>query len=946
MANKSIWATLVLLAMTGVALAEPMGVTASSVHSDDYPPAAAFDGDGQSRWASQSAGRPQWLQIDLGKPTQIDGIVIQWEHAYAAEYQVQESEDGKAWKTLYAKKDGKGGREEIGGLSARARFVRIYCTKPGPHGLYSIWEVDLLGPAAEARMQARREAITRTRARLMEELQRNGVSDIVFAGRHLGGDGHWYANFAYYARQPERKAYGAPGGKLYRLNVTTGRVTTLVDDPQGAVRDPQVHYDGGRIVFSYRKGGTEHYNLYEINADGSGLRQLTGGDWDDIEPAYLPDGGIVFCSTRAKRWVNCWLTQVATIHRCDADGSNIRPLSANLEQDNTPWPLADGRILYQRWEYIDRSQVDYHHLWTMNPDGTNQTVYFGNQQPGTVMIDAKPIPGTNRVLSVFSPGHGQREHEGPFYVVDPDVGPDETHRAKKIGSLSGRDPYPVSQEVLLYSRGRSIRLADYQGNEVELFADAKLDLHEPRPLVARPREPVIPPRVNPAMATGKMVLADVHVGRNMEGVKRGEITKLLIVESLPKPINFTGGMDPLTYGGSFTLERIVGTVPVEADGSAYFELPALRSFFFVAMDDRNLSVKRMQSFTTVQPGETASCIGCHEQRNQTMAPPTNLLALRRKASVIQPLEGIPEVFDFPRDIQPILDRHCVSCHDYDKAAGSEHGPRAGNVVLTGDRGPMFSHSYYTLTIRRQFADGRNEARSNRAPRSIGSSASPLMKKLSGEHYGVKLSAREIDMIRYWIEAGSPYPGTYAALGTGMIGGYYENNQVETDFDWAESKSAAEAIARRCSSCHAGPMSIPRMLSDENDVSFWRPDWNDPRLPRARHLVFNLSRPEKSMVLLAPLAKEAGGHGRCTNAPFASKDDADYQRILAMITAGKARLEAIKRFDMPGFQPDPAYVREMKRYGVLPASFDPALGVDVYAVDRQYWRSLWHLPAAR
>ena len=196
------------------------------------------------------------------------------------------------------------------------------------------------------------------------------VNDIVFAARKLNEtDGHWYANFGYYAHDPNRKAW-REGAKLYRWNLATGKLTTLLDDPRGGVRDPQVHYDGQKILFSYRKGGTEHYHLYEINADGTGLRQLTDGAYDDIEPTYLPDGDIVFVSSRCKRWVNCWLTQVAVLHRCDADGQNIRPISSNNEQDNTPWPLPDGRILYTRWEYVDRSQVDYHHLWAANPDGT------------------------------------------------------------------------------------------------------------------------------------------------------------------------------------------------------------------------------------------------------------------------------------------------------------------------------------------------------------------------------------------------------------------------------------------------------------------------------------------------------------------------------------------------------------------------------------------------
>ena len=251
-----------------------------------------------------------------------------------------------------------------------------------------------------------------------------GVDDIIFAARRINEtDGHWYANIGYYAHDPQRKAW-REGTKLYRWSLATGKLSTLLDDPRGGVRDPQVHYEGGKILFSYRKGGTEQYHLYEINPDGGGLRQLTDGPYDDIEPTYLPDGDIIFVSTRCKRWVNCWLTQVAILHRCDANGRNVRPISSNNEQDNTPWPLPDGRILYTRWEYVDRSQVHYHHLWVANPDGTSQMTWYGNLHPGIVMIDAKPIPGSDKVVASFSPGHGQPEHAGQITIVDPKAGPD------------------------------------------------------------------------------------------------------------------------------------------------------------------------------------------------------------------------------------------------------------------------------------------------------------------------------------------------------------------------------------------------------------------------------------------------------------------------------------------------------------------------------------------
>jgi hypothetical protein len=785
-----------------------------------------------------------------------------------------------------------------------------------------------------------------------------GVDEIVFAARKVNPtDGHWYANFGYYAHDPSRKAY-RDGTKLYRLNLRTRELTTILADRAGGIRDPQVHYDGRKILFSYREGGQEPYHLYEIGIGGSGLKQLTDGPYDDFEPTYLPDGDIVFVSSRCKRWVNCWLTQVAVLHRCDADGRNIRAISSNNEHDNTPWPLSDGRILYTRWEYVDRSQVHYHHLWTANPDGTGQMTWFGNLHPGTTMIDAKPIAGSHKVVASFSPGHGMREHAGVVTVVDPTAGPDEPTFAKAISKNPDyRDPWAFSEDCFLAAKGASLVLLDGNGAEQLIFRlpqadrDAGLECHEPRPLVSRPRESTVQSRVRASQPMGRMILANVHDGRNMAGVQRGDIRKLLVLETLPMPIHYTGGMEPISYGGTFTLERILGTVPVEDDGSAYFEVPALRSVFFVALDENDLSVKRMQSFATAQPGETLSCVGCHEPR--THAPRhfwTELAALRRPPSQIEPVAGVPDVFDFPRDIQPILDQLCVDCHGYEKTARG--GPRAGKLILTGDRGPWFSHSYYMLTIGRLFSDGRNQPRSNYNPRTLGSSASRLLQMLDGSHHDVQAAPGERKMLRLWIESGAAYPGTYAALGCGMIGNRAENVLINKDDDWPVTQVATAVIQQRCAGCHDKPSRLlPQSLADESGVSFWQPSLDDPRLLTSRQIIFNLSRPEKSLILLAPLAEAAGGWGLCrdTNTNdrvtvFADTHDAGYQKLLALAAAGKEFIEKQSpRFDMLHFRPRVDWVREMKRYGILPQDLPADAPVDVYAAERRYWQSLWYQP---
>lgn len=814
----------------------------------------------------------------------------------------------------------------------------------------------LLVSAAVAFAETPPAALETTNPALLEQALAGplaGTDEIIFALRKPGKDGHWYANFSYYAEGPDRVTY-EPGGRLLKLNVRTGEVTALLDDPLGGVRDPQVHYSGEKILFSYRKGDSAHFHLYEINADGSGLRQLTDGAYDDIEPTYLPGGGIMFVSSRCKRWVNCWLTQVAVLYRCDADGGNIRPVSSNNEHDNTPWPLPDGRILYQRWEYVDRSQVHYHHLWTMNPDGTGQMVYYGNMEPGILMIGAKPIPGAGNVLSIFSPGHGRREHAGRPTIIDPKAGPDALGSARTLHEDQDfRDPYPLSAESFLIARKGRIYLMDDHGDIQVIFELAANDLaagfecHEPRPIQPRTPEPVLPDRTRPESATGRLILANIYDGRNMAAVAPGEIKRLLVLESLPKPINYTGGMEPLSYGGTFTLERVLGTAPVEPDGSAYVEVPALRSLILVALDENDLAVKRMQSFLTVQPGEMMSCVGCHEQRTRTTMPVSTLQAMKREPSRIEPITDVPDVFDFPRDIQPILDRLCVDCHGY--SAGTTGGPRAGHVILTGDRGPLYSHSYFTLSALRLFSDGRNAPMSNYPPRAFGSAASRLLSLLDGSHYGAKATDRERKIVRLWIETGAPYPGTYAGLGSGMVGGYAENIIDRRDTEWQGIKAARRVLEERCAGCHHGPLALPDSPSDNMNMPPWEINYTDPRLRFSRHILYNLSRPDHSLQVLAPLAPEAGGLGICRTgegrAIFSDTSDPGYRALLLGIEETKRYLDRIKRFDMPGFQPRPEYVRELRRYGILPPDFPDDGPINPYETDRAYWESLWWKPSA-
>ncbi len=826
--------------------------------------------------------------------------------------------------------------------------------------------------------------------------------EILFAIRKPSFDGHWYGNISYYSIDSCRPTFPKnSGGKLCIYNTRTKECRTIFEDPQGNIRDPQIHYDGQKLIFSYLPAGKNHYSLYEINLDGTGLKQLTGigedvqppgtedltkfspAGWDDIEPTYLPDGQIVFCSTRAKRYVQCWATQVATLYKCNADGSNIRQISCNVEQDNTPWVLPNGQIIYMRWEYVDRNHLVYHHLWTANPDGTRQMVYFGNQHPGGVFLGPKPIPGTNKVVATFSPGHGMKEHYGRTAIFDPRNGPDDMESVTFIskGNLHS-DPWAFDENHFLVSKHEQLVMLSHDGTEEVLYelppelVKEGYWVNEPRPIMKHERETEIADVTDPSSDHGTLALVNIYKGRQMKDLKPGTVTELLIYEVLPKPINYCGAMSEISSGGTFAVERLLGSVPVSPDGSAYFNIPPLRSVLFCAMDANGHCVKRMHSFTSVVPGEVTVCIGCHEDRLETPDSEDRgrLNFMMRKPPVDPlPVAGVPEIFDFMRDIQPILDKHCLECHNPDR--------EEGGFNISGNWGPLYSIGYQMMSWRQLFGDNRiilpysEHQKSNFKPYEIGTGSSRLLKLIEEHHEGVKMSPEEQKMIRFWLDAGAAYAGTYTVNCWGTFGYNIIGTLYRPDKDWPETIAMDETMHRRCDRCHCpteaekkiGTYALPAQFY----CNYYPYDKYQKNIFVAhtlsedggrynRHEVFNLSYPEKSKVLTAPLSKEAGGRGICEaksgEKVFSDSNDPDYRTILAGIERGrKYILEESNRWCMAiespnngancpvRFSPRPQYVREMIRYGILPPDWDPSSSLDPWELDQKYWRSLWYIP---
>jgi len=667
-----------------------------------------------------------------------------------------------------------------------------------------------------------------------------------------------------------------------------GRVETLLAVPDGVARDPEVHFGGERIVFSMRRNIDDDYHIYAINSDGAGLRQLTHGPGvSDIDPLYLPDGRIVFTSTREPKYCMCNRHIMGNLFRMDADGANVHQIGRSTLFEGHSAPMPDGRILYDRWEYVDRNFGDAQGLWTCGPDGTNHALFWGNntKSPGGV-IDARIVPGTHQCLCVFGSCHDRPW--GALAIVDRRLGlegkppvvrtwPPSAIDLVMTGNWDAfkavhpkyEDPYPLSDKYFLCSRmtgeGEStgIYLLDVFGNEVLLHAEEP-GCFDPMPLAPRPRPHIVPDRVRLDGADGLFYVLDVYTGTGMERVKRGAVKWLRVVES-PEKRTWTqpgwpgqGQEAPAMNWHDFNNKRILGTAPVEPDGSAYFSVPADRFVYFQLLDEDGMMIQSMRSGAIVRPGEALGCIGCHESR-VSATPNRPKRALSRPPSKLQPWYGPRREFSYTREVQPVLDRHCVRCHDY--------GRRDGETLnLAGDRGLAFSTSYNELWRRKYVSVVGAGPAPIQPPYSWGSHASRLAQVIREEHEGVKLDRESFDRIVTWIDINAPYYPVYASA--------YPGNP------YGRSPLATAQLKRLGELTGVDFLDSKRAGETEAQISF--------------------DRPELSRCLLALEDRYAP----------------EYAEALDIIRAGQATLAARPRADMPGFRLDGLAAEREAKYQEL------------------------------
>lgn len=613
-----------------------------------------------------------------------------------------------------------------------------------------------------------------------------------------------------------------PGTSLCLLQTdgAFANIRTLIDDRNGVIRDPDVSYDGQRILFAWKKSDRQDdYHLYEMTAADRQVRQITSGlGFADYEGQYLPNGDLIFTSTRCVQAVDCWWTEVSNLYTCAADGRYLRRLAFDQVHDNFPTVLRDGRVIYTRWEYSDRGQIFVQGLFQMYPDGTNQTEFYGNNSwfP-TSILHARQLPQSDRVVAVLSGHHTIQK--GWLAIIDPARGRQENSgvqlvspirqtKAERIDAYgqSGDQfqyPYPLTDREYLVafkpaesSLPFAIYFIDIDGRRELLAADPGISCNQPIPLRARPVPPIRPSLVDYRKKTGTVYMQDIYAGPGLAGVPRGTIQALRVValEYRAAAINSNTNSGPagaalistpISIQGTWDVKIVLGEAKVYEDGSAAFVVPSNTPIYFQAMDKNNHAVQSMRSWAQLQPGETISCVGCHENKNTAPARAKTTAAMRAGPQKLRERYGPPRGFSFRKEIQPILDRKCVSCHfERDPSRlvdprgpvheeASELGPevidntpplRIENIQpafsLKGTGG-FWSPAYRALANRKvtSWIDPQSEP-SMLPPYHAGAAKSKLVNLLRDGHYEVKLSQEEMDKFACWIDLLVPYLGSY------------------------------------------------------------------------------------------------------------------------------------------------------------------------------------------
>jgi hypothetical protein len=679
--------------------------------------------------------------------------------------------------------------------------------------------------------------------------------------------------------------------------------------PKGAYQKPVLSYDAKRFVFAFAdhdKPAKKEYRrffIYEAAVDGSTVRQLTGTATDKMEtwenretvmiedgdPCYLPNGEIVFVSTRSQNFGRCHggrYTPALMLFKCDKDGCNIKQLSYGVENETTPSILHDGRIIFTRWEYVDRHEMQFHKLWWKRPDGTMVSHYYGNDTIYPYMIsEAKAIPDSLKILA-NGMGH-HNNHAGSIIRIDTNISENGTNAVTRITPeiLYGESnetgykthgqystPLPLTENLFIatyspvqvHKQGQTppsspyvVSLVDDMGGREIIYMDFTASAYSPQPIMPRKAPAILPDQIPDShkqkgkeKEPGIYMIQNVNLTRNDPDNKLadGQIKYLRFNQIYVKPITQRATISRDVPNGA--PKRILGIVPVDPDGSVSVRVPSGVPLQIQALDVNFMAVMTERSFHYLHPGERRGCVGCHEQPGTSLTPSQNLLTRAPRDLTPVPDQADGEGISFPKHVQPVIDKHCIRCH------GLDGGKATAKMNLIPDPTVRnnFSRPYeallaYTKTIGLKAKSG-GEQNSISRPMDYYALGGSFIDAYTKAHVekktpGLDIKRDEFQHFINWLDVNAQYGGTF-----------YQNRTESFSFLRESEKKFREAVTAR---------------------------FGDKLGKEPLGALVNAPAPEKSRILLAPLPVAQGGWGQFANG-YKDKDDPAFKEMTALVRA--------------------------------------------------------------
>ena len=579
-----------------------------------------------------------------------------------------------------------------------------------------------------------------------------------------------------------RKGFNADIVELSNLRDEVQIRTIYKPDNTSSIADLKLHWDGDRAMFTQTMSDNR-WNVFEVKLNNGDCKKLIDNPEPDLEfydGTYLPDGRIIANSNIGYQGVPCvnGSDPVGNMVLYTPQSKNLRRLTFDQDANWNPVIMNNGRVMYTRWEYTDLTHYYTRIVMNMNPDGTEQKALYGSGSmfPNST-FDVQPLPGYASAFVGIISGHHGVARSGRLILFDP------AKARKGAAGMLQEIPHrnrPIVEEV-------KDRLVDGVWpqfikpsplNDTYFLVAAKLDkndlwgiylvdkfdnvtcLHKMEgegyisPIAVRKTvtPPAIPDRVKLDDKQATVFIQDIYEGEGLKGIPRGTVKSLRLHAYEYAYVQTQSDHNWHGIQSGWDIKRMLGTVPVEEDGSVIFKIPANTPVSIQPLDKDGVAVQWMRSWLTGQPGEIVSCVGCHEDQNQVVIP-KRVIASQKAPHALTPPEGGTRSFTFDLEVQPILDRACIACHNgegkaFDLRGGKKDGKGYGTSYLN-------LHPY----VHRQGGEGDMVVL---YPYEYHPNTSELVRLLKKGHYNVQLTDAEWRKIYNWIDYNAPDKGYFNA----------------------------------------------------------------------------------------------------------------------------------------------------------------------------------------